>query len=95
MAGKTSLINAILGFLPYEGSLKINGQELRESNQLTGANILRVGQNPLLLQGTIKENLLLGNIQANDEEINQALMRSQAKEFTDKLGLHHEIKMVD
>lgn len=92
-AGKTSLINAILGFLPYKGSLKINGQELRESNLADWRkHIAWVGQNPLLLQGTIKENLLLGNIQANDEEINQALMRSQAKEFTDKLGLHHEIK---
>ncbi|HHF3923570.1 TPA: cysteine/glutathione ABC transporter permease/ATP-binding protein CydD [Haemophilus influenzae] len=92
-AGKTSLINAILGFLPYEGSLKINGQELRESNLADWRkHIAWVGQNPLLLQGTIKENLLLGDIQANDEEINQALMHSQAKEFTNKLGLHHEIK---
>ncbi|AWP53908.1 heme ABC transporter permease/ATP-binding protein CydD [Haemophilus influenzae] len=92
-AGKTSLINAILGFLPYKGSLKINGQELRESNLADWRkHIAWVGQNPLLLQGTIKENLLLGDIQANDEEINQALIRSQAKEFTDKLGLHHEIK---
>ncbi|OBX87405.1 heme ABC transporter permease/ATP-binding protein CydD [Haemophilus haemolyticus] len=92
-AGKTSLINVILGFLPYDGSLKINGQELRESNLADWRkHITWVGQNPLLLQGTIKENLLLGDIQANDEEINQALMRSQAKEFTDKLGLHHEIK---
>ena len=92
-AGKTSLINVILGFLPYEGSLKINGQELRESNLADWRkHIAWVGQNPLLLQGSIKENLLLGDIQANDEEINQALIRSQAKEFTDKLGLYHEIK---
>ena len=92
-AGKTSLMNVILGFLPYEGSLKINGQELRESNLADWRkHIAWVGQNPLLLQGTIKENLLLGDIQANDEEINQTLIRSQAKEFTDKLGLHHEIK---
>ena len=92
-AGKTSLMNVILGFLPYEGSLKINGQELRESNLADWRkHIAWVGQNPLLLQGTIKENLLLGDIQANDEEINQALIRSQAKEFTDKLGLYHEIK---
>ena len=92
-AGKTSLMNVILGFLPYEGSLKINGQELRESNLADWRkHIAWVGQNPLLLQSTIKENLLLGDVQANDEEINQALIRSQAKEFTDKLGLHHEIK---
>ncbi|OOF38134.1 thiol reductant ABC exporter subunit CydD [Rodentibacter mrazii] len=92
-AGKTSLINAILGFLPYQGSLKINGQELSESNLAEWRkHIAWVGQNPLLLQGTIKENLLLGNIQANDEEIDRALTRSQAKEFTDKLGLNYEIK---
>ncbi len=92
-AGKTSLINTILGFLPYEGSLKINGQELRESH-LTDwrKNIAWVGQNPLLLQGTIKENLLLGDIQANNEEIDRALTLAQAKEFTDKLGLSYEIK---
>ncbi|WP_118867854.1 heme ABC transporter permease/ATP-binding protein CydD [Haemophilus haemolyticus] len=92
-AGKTSLMNVILGFLPYEGSLKINGQELRETNLADWRkHIAWVGQNPLLLQSTIEENLLLGDIQANNEEINQALIRSQAKEFTDKLGLHHEIK---
>ncbi|QPB42908.1 heme ABC transporter permease/ATP-binding protein CydD [Rodentibacter haemolyticus] len=92
-AGKTSLINTILGFLPYEGSLKINGQELRESH-LTDwrKNIAWVGQNPLLLQGTIKENLLLGDIQANNEEIDRALTLAQAKEFTNKLGLSYEIK---
>ncbi|OOF59866.1 heme ABC transporter permease/ATP-binding protein CydD [Rodentibacter myodis] len=92
-AGKTSLINAILGFLPYEGSLKINGQELRESN-LTNwrKQIAWVGQNPLLLQGTIRENLLLGDIQTGEDEINRALSLAQAKEFTDKLGLSYEIK---
>lgn len=92
-AGKTSLMNAILGFLPYEGSLKINGQELRESNLTEWRkHIAWVGQNPLLLQGTIQENLLLGDIHANNEEIDRALRLSQAKEFTDKLGLNHEIK---
>lgn len=92
-AGKSSLMNAILGFLAYEGSLKINGQELRESNLADWRkHIAWVGQNPLLLQGTIKENLLLGDIQANDEEIERALARSQAKDFIDKLGLEYKIK---
>ena len=92
-AGKSSLMNAILGFLAYEGSLKINGQELRESNLADWRkHIAWVGQNPLLLQGTIKENLLLGDIQANNEEIERALARSQAKDFIDKLGLEYKIK---
>ena len=92
-AGKTSLINAILGFLPYEGSLKINGQELHDVDLAQWRkHIAWVGQNPLLLQGTIKENLLLGDIQASAQEIDQALALAQAKEFTDRLGLEAEIK---
>ena len=92
-AGKTSLINAILGFLPYEGSLKINGQELRDVDLAQWRkHIAWVGQNPLLLQGTIKENLLLGDIQASAQEIDHALALAQAKEFTDRLGLEAEIK---
>ncbi|WP_044471126.1 heme ABC transporter permease/ATP-binding protein CydD [Mannheimia massilioguelmaensis] len=92
-AGKTSLMNAILGFLPYQGSLKINGIELNELSLTEWRqHIAWVGQNPLLLQGSILENLLLGNIQANEQEIEQALSQAKAKEFTDKLGLASEIK---
>lgn len=29
-SGKSSLVNALSGFLPYEGSLRINGIELRD-----------------------------------------------------------------
>lgn len=92
-AGKTSLFNAILGFLAYQGSLKINGVELKEMNITQWRkHIAWVGQNPLLLQGSIKENLLLGDIEATDAQIDQALCLAQAKEFTDKLGLSSEIK---
>ena len=56
--------------MPYEGSLKINGQELRESNLADWRkHIAWVGQNPLLLQGTIKENLLLGDVQATMKKL--------------------------
>lgn len=92
-AGKTSIMNAILGFLPYQGSLKINGVELKQTNlSQWRKQIAWVGQNPLLLQGSIKENLLLGDIQASDKQIQQALVQANAKEFTDKIGLETEIK---
>ncbi|MCW9698017.1 heme ABC transporter permease/ATP-binding protein CydD [Avibacterium sp. 20-129] len=92
-AGKTSLINALLGFLDYQGSLKINGIELNQINKTQWRNrIAWVGQNPLLLQGTIRENLLLGDIKASDEEIQHALAQAQASVFTDKLGLDAVIK---
>ncbi|NBI13282.1 cysteine/glutathione ABC transporter permease/ATP-binding protein CydD [[Haemophilus] felis] len=92
-AGKTSLINVLLGFLNYQGSLQINGIELKDlSLNQWRKQIAWVGQNPLLLQGTIKENLLLGEVEANHTQIEQALRLAQAKEFTDKLGLDHQIK---
>lgn len=87
-AGKTSLLNVLLGFLPYEGSLIINGQELKQLDLTQWRKVIAwVGQNPLLLQGTIKENLLLANPQANDAEIQQALKEAYADEFTQKCGL--------
>ncbi len=92
-AGKTSLVNVLLGFLGYQGSLKINGIEFRELDLTQWRKqVAWVGQNPLLLQGSIRENLLLGDIQASNQQIEQALAQAQAKEFTDKLGLDHEIK---
>ncbi|MDO4429824.1 MAG: cysteine/glutathione ABC transporter permease/ATP-binding protein CydD [Lonepinella koalarum] len=92
-AGKTSLMNVLLGFLPYQGSLKINGIELNQTDlNEWRKQIAWVGQNPLLLQGSIKENLLLGNIQADERQIEQALIQANAKEFTDKIGLNTEIK---
>lgn len=92
-AGKTSLVNVLLGFLAYQGSLKINGIEFRELDLTQWRKqVAWVGQNPLLLQGSIRENLLLGDIQASNQQIEQALAQAQAKEFTDKLDLDHEIK---
>ncbi|WP_373100601.1 MULTISPECIES: heme ABC transporter permease/ATP-binding protein CydD [Pasteurellaceae] len=92
-AGKTSLMNVLLGFLPYRGSLKINGVELNQTDLLKWRRAIAwVGQNPLLLQGTIRENLLLGGIEADPQRIEQALSRASATEFTDKLGLDAEIK---
>lgn len=92
-AGKTTLINVLLGFLNYQGSLKINGIELHDlSLNEWRKNIAWVGQNPLLLQGTIRENLLFGDIQATDEQIMQALEQAQATSFCAKLGLDFLIR---
>lgn len=36
-SGKSSLLNALAGFLPYDGSLRVNGVELRDLNPEAGA----------------------------------------------------------
>ncbi|NVD06864.1 cysteine/glutathione ABC transporter permease/ATP-binding protein CydD [Vibrio sp. JPW-9-11-11] len=91
-AGKTSLINALLGFLPYQGSLTINGVERRELDlNHWRSHISWVGQNPLLLHGTIRDNVALGKPGVEDERIHQVLEESFAAEFVNQHGLDYAI----
>jgi len=91
-AGKTSLINAILGFMPYQGSLTINGVELNQLNHTSWRNSISwVGQNPLLVHGTIRDNVTLGKSDISDNTVQEVLQRSFASEFADKHGLDYMI----
>jgi len=91
-AGKTSLINAILGFLPYQGSLSINGVERTELDLANWRqHISWVGQNPLLLHGSIRDNITLGKDNVSDEIIEKALKESYSAEFVDNHGLDYQI----
>ncbi|MBR0572869.1 MULTISPECIES: heme ABC transporter permease/ATP-binding protein CydD [Pasteurellaceae] len=92
-AGKTSLINMFLGFLPYQGSVKINGIELKELDITQWRKKLAwVGQNPQLIKGSLKENILLGSPNTTEEELNNALRLSNADEFVNTLGLDYQIQ---
>ncbi|CAK1765434.1 heme ABC transporter permease/ATP-binding protein CydD [Vibrio crassostreae] len=91
-AGKTSLINAILGFMPYEGSLKINGIELRDLDLVSWRKTISwVGQNPLLLHGSIRDNVTLGKQDITDQTVHNALEQSFANEFVNEHGLDYMI----
>lgn len=81
-SGKSSLINALLGFLPYEGSLRINDRELRELDLTAWRRQLSwVGQNPQLPAATIRDNVLLADPQACEEQLQRALDRAWVNEF--------------
>lgn len=91
-AGKTSLINAILGFLPYQGSIKINGIELSELNKKQWYQEINwVGQNPTLVHGTIEENITLGKQEITKEQLDSVSKQAFANEFIDDLGYQHAI----
>ncbi|MFH0256621.1 cysteine/glutathione ABC transporter permease/ATP-binding protein CydD [Vibrio rumoiensis] len=91
-AGKTSLINAILGFLPYSGSLQINGIEVKELDlKQWRSNISWVGQNPLLVNGSIYDNVVLGQQNISQEEVTKALQDAFADEFVQSHGLDYHI----
>ncbi|MFJ5398281.1 cysteine/glutathione ABC transporter permease/ATP-binding protein CydD [Pectobacterium sp. CHL-2024] len=85
-AGKSSLLNVLLGFLPYRGSLTVNGQAL---NTLTPESwrqqLSWVGQNPHLPEQTLRSNILLGNPQASPLELQYAIEHAYVQEFLPQL----------
>ncbi|MDE6273103.1 MAG: ABC transporter ATP-binding protein/permease, partial [Muribaculaceae bacterium] len=78
--GKTTLIRLLLGILsPQSGRIEIyDDRRAREVTQADLSNFIYVPQGNSLLQGTIRENLLLANPDATDEEIAQALHTAAA-----------------
>ncbi|EMN7268529.1 heme ABC transporter permease/ATP-binding protein CydD [Vibrio parahaemolyticus] len=91
-AGKTSLVNTILGFMPYKGSLKINGYELSQLDLSTWREAVSwIGQNPMLLHGSIRDNVTLGKHDIPDAQVNAVLNDSYAAEFVEMHGLDYAI----
>ncbi|MGB2078859.1 MAG: heme ABC transporter permease/ATP-binding protein CydD, partial [Vibrio sp.] len=91
-AGKTSLIQAILGFLPYQGSLTINQVEVKSLSRASWHQAISwVGQNPLLVHGTIYENITLGKHNVSSDAINTVLKQSFSDEFVDRHGLDYVV----
>ncbi|QPR27557.1 cysteine/glutathione ABC transporter permease/ATP-binding protein CydD [Edwardsiella hoshinae] len=85
-AGKSSLINLLLGFLPYRGELVIDGQPLTAiSLDAWRSQLAWVGQNPTLPLTTLRANILLGNPQADEEQLQAAITCAYVAEFLDQL----------
>ena len=79
-AGKTTLVRMLLALLkPKKGSVEIyNGQEHMELTPLMRTNFVYVPQGNTLLSGTIRENLLLGKVDATEQEMVAVLEKSCA-----------------
>lgn len=85
-AGKSSLLNVLLGFLPYRGQLRVNGCELREIAVDDWRQHLGwVGQNPHLPESTIRENILLGQPNVGLQRLEDAILQAHVDEFTAQL----------
>lgn len=87
-SGKSTLLNLLSGKeTHYSGSLKFNGQEVKELNyQTLYEHILYIDQNPHIFDGSIRENLELGDSYP-DEALWDALDKVNLKTFiTDQEG---------
>lgn len=94
-SGKTSLINLIPRFYDAsEGDVRVLGHDVREwSSDALRDRIGIVPQKAVLFAGTVRENMLWGNENATDEDINRALEIAQAAGVVaDKGGLDARIE---
>jgi len=81
-AGKSSLLHVLSGFLPYRGSLSVNGIELSQLSPTEWRKQLSwVGQNPQLPAATLRENVLLGAPDADNTRLQTALDKASVSEF--------------
>jgi len=95
-SGKSTVINLIERFYDAtNGTISYKGIPLKEYdlNNLR-KDIGLVNQKSSLFNGTIKDNFLMSNSSASDEEIIAALKQAEAYEFVSKFedGLDHPIK---
>ena len=81
-AGKSTLVNLVCRFYePTQGKLLIDGRDARERSQLwLHSAIGYVLQTPHLFSGTVRENLLMGNPNATEEQIWEAIHTVSADE---------------
>ena len=81
-AGKSTLVNLVCRFYePTEGSVLIDGRDARERSQLWLHNSIGyVLQTPHLFSGTVRENLLMGNPDATEEMIFEAIRAVSAED---------------
>ena len=87
-AGKTTLIRLILALLkPVEGTIEMyNETQTEKVSPQTRCNLVYVPQGNTLFSGTIRDNLLLGNPDATEDDMREALETACAGFVMDRPG---------
>ena len=82
-AGKTTLVNLIMRFYDVrQGGIKIDGVDIRDMERSRLREIFgMVLQDTWLYNGTIRENIRYGKLDATDEEVEEAAKKARADAF--------------
>ena len=96
-AGKTTVASLLSRFYdPQEGSIRIDGLDLREVKlDSLGQNVALVDQETFLFNDTIVNNIRYGRPDASDEEVRLAARQAYAEEFILKLPEVYETLVGD
>lgn len=94
-AGKTTLINLLMRFYDVTaGSISVDGHDIRDlSRQDYRKQFGMVLQDAWLYEGTIKENLRFGNLDATDEDIIAAAKAANVDHFIRTLPGGYNMEM--
>lgn len=82
-AGKTTLVNLIMRFYDVRsGAIRIDGVDIRDMERSRLREIFgMVLQDTWLYNGTIRENIRYGKLDATDEEVEEAAKKARADAF--------------
>ena len=94
-AGKSTLVNLLPAFYePTAGRIVIDGQDIsRVSLDSLRARISVVSQEAFLFNGTIRENILYGNLEATDDELVVAARAANCHDFIARLPDAYEARV--
>lgn len=95
--GKTTLINLLMRFyLPQSGTIKIDQIPIQTIplNQLR-QSFGMVLQDTWIFNGTIKENIIYGNKQVSEDQLNQVIEKVHLKSFIERLPKGYDTSIED
>lgn len=86
-AGKSTVLNLLIGFIrPVSGRILLDGVDMAGLDLRTYRRFISVvPQEPILFDGTVRENVAFGMPDADDAEIRAALRDANALDFVDDL----------
>ena len=96
-SGKTTLISLLAGFYPgYSGEVRLFGKNRRNyTKEELYSSIALVPQKAVLFSGTLRDNLLWREKNAQDKELWEALDMACAKEFIEEKGKGLELPVTE
>lgn len=94
-SGKTTLAKLFIRLYEQEkGSIKFDSCDIREFsiNQIRNS-VSYISQNTFLFSGTIKENLLFGNSNTNDNDLSRVCKMCELEEYINSLPLKYNTRI--